>query len=179
MASGIQSHETPGYRALQEHYSTLVAGIQDPAELAGKLFSNCVITDGILSEIVHPMLDKRTQCAKLLEAVLRKLVSDPDSFWTFVTVLEEESTNQVIAESVRKSYKKHKSLQGIPQKVSDSRKCVATLRIDETHGPLQTIAQTDIAQGHTRQSYIVTALGSLMGRVRGEHVPCITLESYN
>ena len=70
-----------------------------------------MITYGILSKVTNQMLDKRARCMELLGAVMSKIVSDPNSFWTFIAVLEEEPTFQVIAESMRKSYKTHEPLQ--------------------------------------------------------------------
>ena len=113
MASEVRRHphETPGYKVFQEHYDTLAVGIQDPAELAGKLFSKKLITTGILSKVMNQMVDKRSRCRELIAAIGSKIASDPDSFHSFISVLEDEPTLHSIALSMRKSLETYEGLQ--------------------------------------------------------------------
>ena len=102
--------QTPEFKAYLEHRDDLITGIDDPADLAGKLFSRKIISAGIRAKVENEMVDKPSRCRELLAAVDGKLASDPRGFHTFVAVLNKESTLEVIVTRMRKSYKRYKSI---------------------------------------------------------------------
>ena len=102
--------QTPESEAFLEHRDDLIAGIQDPAELAGKLYSRKIISAGIRAKVENEMIDRLSRCRVLIAAVECKLASNPNSFHKFVAVLKEEPTFEVIAKRLSKSYKRYKGI---------------------------------------------------------------------
>ena len=74
-------------RTLQECYATLVEAIQDPDTLAGILFSKGVLSQEIMLELYAPQLSKAQKNHKILQCVQSRVVSDPSSLWTFISIL--------------------------------------------------------------------------------------------
>ena len=99
--------EVPGYKAFRDNYDTLVDGIQSPEDLADRLFSKQLITDGIRDKVGNLMFGRRTRTRELLAAVESKLKSEPASFHVFVQVIKEEPAYQVIAQEMSDSYENY------------------------------------------------------------------------
>ena len=114
----------PGYRAFRDNYVNLVIGIQSPEDLADRLFSKRIITDGIRDKVGNVMFDKRTKTRELLAAVESKLISEPASFHKFVAVIKEDQVYQDIAQKLTESYEKYSA-----QKTSEGER-----RASVTHG---------------------------------------------
>ena len=99
--------DEPGYRAFQHNYDILVVGIQSPEDLADRLFSKRIITDGIRDKVGNRTLDKRTKTRELLAAVESKLKTEPASFHEFVKAIKEDQAYQDIAQKLTESYEKY------------------------------------------------------------------------
>ena len=75
-------------RTLQECYGTLVEAIQDPDTLAGSLFFNGILNQEVLLELYDPQLLTVQKNHKILQCVQSRVVSDPSSLWTFISILQ-------------------------------------------------------------------------------------------
>ena len=116
--------DEPGYRAFQDNYDILAIGIQSPEDLADRLFSKRIITDGIRDKVGNRTLDKRTKTRELLAAVESKLKTEPASFREFVKAIKEDQAYQDIAQKLTESSEKYSA-----QKTSERER-----RGSDTHG---------------------------------------------
>ena len=97
---------TECYELLKKHYSDLVGTIQDPAGLAGSLYSRGIITRSVRDEIQQrgDLITKRKN-EVLINAVEAQVTTDPSMFQVFMEVLKEEPSLSTIVEKMSISSK--------------------------------------------------------------------------
>eukprot|EP00731_Ephydatia_muelleri_P004597 Em0002g773a len=84
---------------VKKHYSDLVGTIQDPAGLAGSLYSRGIICQSVRDEIQQrgDLITKRKN-EVLINAVEAQVTTDPSMFQVFMEVLKEEPSLSTIVE---------------------------------------------------------------------------------
>eukprot|EP00731_Ephydatia_muelleri_P004614 Em0002g790a len=84
---------------MKEYYSDLVGTIQDPAGLAGSLYSRRIICQSVRDEIQQrgDLITKRKN-EVLINAVEAQVTTDPSMFQVFIEVLKEEPSLSTIVE---------------------------------------------------------------------------------
>ena len=100
MATNSQPLETPEYRTLREHYDRLVNAISEPLPLAARLFARSIIDSTLLQRVNVPALPSFQNTSTLLSAVLGKIQTDPSVFVVFLSALKEDSSMQLLVESM-------------------------------------------------------------------------------
>eukprot|EP00731_Ephydatia_muelleri_P004610 Em0002g786a len=92
---------TECHELLKKHYSDLVGTIQDPAGLAGSLYSKGMITRSVRDEIQQrgDLITKRKN-EVLINAVEAQVTTDPSMFQVFMEVLKEEPSLSTIAKGM-------------------------------------------------------------------------------
>ncbi|KAL5506229.1 hypothetical protein EMCRGX_G007828 [Ephydatia muelleri] len=90
---------THAVNSMKKHYSDLVGTIQDPADLAGSLYSRDIITRSVRDEIQQrgDLITKRKN-EVLINAVEAQVTTDPSLFQVFMEVLKEEPSLSTIVE---------------------------------------------------------------------------------
>ena len=86
---------------LKKHYSDLVGTIQDPAGLAGSLYSSGMITRSVRDEIQQRDLITKRKNEVLINAVEAQVTTDPSMFQVFMEVLKEEPSLSTIVERMK------------------------------------------------------------------------------
>ena len=91
---------------MKKHYSDLVGTIQNPADLAGSLYSRDIITRSVRDEIQQrgDLITKRKN-EVLINAVEAQVTTDPSLFQVFMEVLKEEPSLSTIVERMSVSSK--------------------------------------------------------------------------
>ena len=84
--------------SLKNHYSDLVGTIQDPAGLAGSLYSRGLISQTVRDEIQQRDLITKRKNEILINAVEAQVTTDPSMFQVFMEVLKEEPSLSTIVE---------------------------------------------------------------------------------
>ena len=96
-----------GHDLLKKCCSELVGTVQDPAGLAGSLYSRDIITRSVRDEIQQrgDLITKRKN-EVLINAVEAQVTTDPSMFQVFMEVLKEEPSLSTIVErmSVSSNY---------------------------------------------------------------------------
>ena len=84
---------------LRMHYSDLVGTIQDPAGLAGSLYSRGLISRSVRDEVQQrgDLITKRKN-EVLINAVEAQVTTNPSKFQVFMEVLKEEPSLSTIVE---------------------------------------------------------------------------------
>ena len=97
---------TECHELLKKHYSDLVGTIQDPAGLAGSLYSKGMITRSVRDEIQQrgDLITKRKN-EVLINAVEAQVTTDPSMFQVFMEVLKEERSLSTIVKGMSVSSK--------------------------------------------------------------------------
>ena len=97
---------------MKKHYSDLVCTIQDPAGLAGSLYSRGIICQSVRDK-VHERVDLTTKekATVLINAVEAQVTTNPSMFQVFRQVLKEEPSLSTIVE--RLSYLGECTLRGL------------------------------------------------------------------
>ena len=90
---------------MKKHYSDLVGTIQDPADLAGSLYSRDIITRSVRDEIQQRDLIIKRKNEVLINAVEAQVTTDPSLFQVFMEVLKEEPSLSTIVERMGVSSK--------------------------------------------------------------------------
>ena len=75
---------------LKKHYTDLVGSIQDPAGIAGSLYSRGVISRCVRDEIQERDLTKQRRNEVLINAVEAQVTTDPSVYQVFMEVLGGE-----------------------------------------------------------------------------------------
>ena len=75
---------------LKKHYTDLVGSIQDPAGIAGSLYSRGVISRCVRDEIQERDLTKQRKNEVLINAVEAQVTTDPSVYQVFMEVLGGE-----------------------------------------------------------------------------------------
>ena len=90
---------TECHDVLKKHYSELVGTIQDPAGLAGSLYSRGMITRSVRDEIQQrvDLITKRKNEVRI-NAVETQVTTDPAMFQVFMEILEAEPSLSTIVE---------------------------------------------------------------------------------
>ena len=94
------SQETPEYRTFREHYDRLVHAIQDPLPLAARLFARSIIDATLLQRVNVPALPPFQNTITLLNAILGKIQTDPNTFNAFLSASNEDPSMQALVESM-------------------------------------------------------------------------------
>ena len=81
---------------LKKHYSDLVGTIQDPAGVAGSLYSRGVISQHVRDEVQQRDLTIKRKNEVLIHAVEAQVTTDPSVYQVFMEVLGEESYMSII-----------------------------------------------------------------------------------
>ena len=89
---------TIGHDLLKKHYSDLVGTIQDPAGLAGSLYSRGIISQTVRDEIQQRDLITKRKNEVLINAVEAQVTTDPSMFQVFMEVLKDEPSLSTIVE---------------------------------------------------------------------------------
>ena len=89
---------TVGHDLLKKHYSDLVGTIQDPAGLAGSLYSRGIISRSVRDEIQQRDLITKRKNEVLINAVEAQVTTDPSMFQVFMEVLKDEPSLSTIVE---------------------------------------------------------------------------------
>ena len=97
---------TECHELLKKHYSDLVGTIQDPAGLAGSLYSRGIICQSVRDEIQQrgDLITKRKN-EVLINAVEAQVTTDPSMFQVFMEVLKEETSLSTIVKGMSVSSK--------------------------------------------------------------------------
>lgn len=84
---------------MKKHYRDLVCAIQDPAGLAGSLYSRGIISQSVRDEVQQrgDLITKRKN-EVLINAVEAQVTTDPSMFQVFMEVLKEEPSLSTIVE---------------------------------------------------------------------------------
>ena len=101
MATNSQPQETPDYRTFREHYSGLVAAIQDPLPLATRLFARSIIDCTLLQRMNTLGFTTFQNTNTLLSTVLGKIQTNPSAFGEFLLALNEDPSMQSLVESMQ------------------------------------------------------------------------------
>ena len=101
MARNSQPRETPEYCTFRDHYDRLVTTILDPLPLATRLFTRSIIGPTLLQYVSVPALPPFEKTNTLLSAVLGKTQTDPRMFSVFLSALKEDSSMQLLVESMQ------------------------------------------------------------------------------
>eukprot|EP00731_Ephydatia_muelleri_P004541 Em0002g717a len=96
---------TVGHDLLKKHYSDLVGTIQDPAGLAGSLYSRDIISRSVRDEIQQRDLITKRKNEVLINAVEAQVTTDPSKFQAFMEVLKEEPSLSTIVKRMSVSSK--------------------------------------------------------------------------
>ena len=104
MASKV-NEETVEAKTMRKHYADLTKAIQqDPLRLAVKLYSEDVISRGVLDS-TRESNDKFEKSMYLLQVVSDKITADPKVFHDFIAILRNlDSSLQTVAELVITTY---------------------------------------------------------------------------
>eukprot|EP00731_Ephydatia_muelleri_P036840 Em0336g4a len=81
---------------VKKYYSDLVGTIQDPAGLAGSLYSRDIISRSVRDEIQQRDLITKRKNEVLINAVEAQVTTDPSKFQAFMEVLKEEPSLSTI-----------------------------------------------------------------------------------
>ena len=85
------SHNLPTVHLLKKHYRDLVGTIQDPADVAGSLYSRGVISQCVRDEVQQRGdLTIKRKNEVLINAVEAQVTTDPSVYQVFMEVLGEE-----------------------------------------------------------------------------------------
>eukprot|EP00731_Ephydatia_muelleri_P004484 Em0002g660a len=89
---------------LKKHYSDLVGTIQDPAGLAGSLYSRGMICQSVRDKVQERVdLTIKEKARVLINAVEAQVTTDPSMFQVFMEVLKEEPSLSTIVERMSNS----------------------------------------------------------------------------
>ena len=87
---------------MKKHYSDLVGTIQDPAGLAGSLYSKGIISQSVRDKVQERVdLTTKEKATLLINAVEAHVTTDPTMFQVFLEVLKEEPYLSTIVERMR------------------------------------------------------------------------------
>ena len=87
---------------LKKHYIDLVGTIQDPAGLAGSLYSRGIISKLVMSKVQQRGdLITKEKNEVLINAVEAQVTTDPSVFQMFMEVMEGEPSLSTIVEKMR------------------------------------------------------------------------------
>ena len=90
---------TECHELLKKNYSDLVGTIQDPAGLAGSLYSRGMITRSVRDKVQERVDLTTTEKARvLINAVEAQVTTNPSMFQVFMEVLKEEPSLSTIVE---------------------------------------------------------------------------------
>ena len=91
----------------KRHYSDLQRGIQSPSELASRLYSIDIITEDVRDrgQMITSTTDYRN--AILLNAVERAISMDPQCFWKFMHILNNDPTTKRLHTLLMATYGEH------------------------------------------------------------------------
>ena len=84
------SHNLLTVHLLKKHYRNLVGTIQDPAGIAGSLYSRGIISQCVRDEIQQRDLTNERKNEVLINAVEAQVTTDPSVYQVFMEVLGEE-----------------------------------------------------------------------------------------
>ena len=85
--------------SLKNHYSDLVGTIQDPAGLAGSLYSRGIICDSVRDKVQERVdLTTMEKARVLINAVEKQVTTDPSNFQVFMEVLKAEPSLSTVVE---------------------------------------------------------------------------------
>ena len=91
---------------VKKYYSDLVGTIQDPAGLAGSLYSRGIICDSVRDKVQERGdLITKEKARVLINAVESQVTTDPSMFQVFMEVLKEEPSLSTIVERMSVSSK--------------------------------------------------------------------------
>ena len=90
---------------VKKYYSDLVGTIQDPAGLAGSLYSRGIIARSVRDEIQQRDLITKRKNEVLINAVEAQVTTDPSKFQVFMEVLKEEPSLSTIVKRMSVSSK--------------------------------------------------------------------------
>eukprot|EP00731_Ephydatia_muelleri_P004548 Em0002g724a len=126
---------TVGHDLLKKHYSDLVGTIQDPAGLAGSLYSRGIIARSVRDEIQQRDLITKRKNEVLINAVEAQVTTDPSLFQVFMEVLKEEPSLSTIVErmtSLTVKSSKMTCFEGLSSTTLDQLQSVAKLAYQGT-----------------------------------------------
>ena len=104
MASKV-NEETVEAKTMRKHYADLTQAIQDPLRLAVKLYSEDVISRGVLDSTRESKDTTFQKSMYLLQVVSDKITADPKVFHDFIGILRNlDSSLQAVAELVISTY---------------------------------------------------------------------------
>ena len=84
---------------MKKHYSDLVCTIQDPASLAGSLYSRRIICQSVRDKVQERVdLTTKEKATLLINAVEAQVTTDPSMFQVFMEVLKKEPSLSTIVE---------------------------------------------------------------------------------
>ena len=91
---------------VKKYYSDLVGTIQDPAGLAGSLYSRGIICNSVRDKVQERVdLTTKEKARVLIHAVEKQVTADPSKFQVFMEVLKEEPSLSTIVERMSVSSK--------------------------------------------------------------------------
>ena len=91
---------------VKKYYSDLVGTIQDPAGLAGSLYSRGIICDSVRDKVQERVdLTTKEKARVLINAVEAQVTADPSKFQVFMEVLKEEPSLSTIVKRMSVSCK--------------------------------------------------------------------------
>ena len=88
---------TPEASVFRHYYTILRIAIQTPDHMADVLYSRCIIDSYVKENAQNIMLTHSVRCRFLLDALERKIKTDPSGFYAFIDILLEEPTTEEIA----------------------------------------------------------------------------------
>ena len=104
MATGGGESFNPAYKAFREHSDDLHTVIQDPEDLAWKLYSKDIITADEREAACYRMHGRSMRTSSMLSAVESKIEVDPGKFDVFLSVLAKQPSMSDLCKRMRDTY---------------------------------------------------------------------------
>ena len=96
-----EDRESAEYRSFKKHFKDLFNSIQAPIALSMRLYSVGLLHKETRIEICSLHHMPSLQRSKLLDAVERQIILDPQNFFKFVDELEEDTSMQHLCDNLR------------------------------------------------------------------------------
>ncbi len=96
----------PEQHAFRQHSADLIHAIDSPDHLAWQLFSDGLISSGVKSQVLVPMLSNVQKNGILLSTIEGKIKAEPSIFLRFVESLQgsDDSTLRLMGSKMKATY---------------------------------------------------------------------------
>ncbi len=95
---------SPAARAFRRHYADLAKAIAEPLPITADLYAAGYITRETRDRVFLQTLTPTEKNLVLLDAIERRIFTDPSSLWTLVATLEGDNVLKPLADRLRSTY---------------------------------------------------------------------------